>query len=101
MKEDENLPIIFGGPLLSSTRALDDIHDSIITLHVEDKAITFEMSPKVCHEKPKDEVSKTDDMEEDLSELEEIEKMTEEELKVWRIPMVKKSKVQNQDSQFP
>ncbi|XP_023752484.1 uncharacterized protein LOC111900829 [Lactuca sativa] len=57
MKEDEDLPIILGRPFLSTTRALFDIHDSKLTLHVEDEEITFEMSPKVSHEKPRDEVS--------------------------------------------
>lgn len=59
---------------MSTARALVDIHDSMITLHVEDNAITFEMSPKVSHEAQSDEVSKMDAMEEDLDELVAIEK---------------------------
>ncbi|XP_023740180.3 uncharacterized protein LOC111888274 [Lactuca sativa] len=82
MKEDEELPIFLRRPFLSNARALVDIHDSKLTLCVEDEAITIEMSPKVNHEKPKDEVSKIDDMEENLDELVEIEKMMKEELKV-------------------
>lgn len=77
MKEDEDLPIILGKLFLSTARAPVDIHDSKLILRVEDDEVTLEMSPKVSHEKPRDEVSKMDDMEEDLDELVEIEKMME------------------------
>lgn len=50
MKEDEELPIILGRPFLSIARELVDIHDSNLTLHVEDDVITFETSPKVSYE---------------------------------------------------
>ncbi|XP_023766256.1 uncharacterized protein LOC111914765 [Lactuca sativa] len=82
MKEDEELHIIFGWPFFSTERALVYIHNSKRTLCLEDEAITFEMSPKVSHEKPKYEMSKMHVVEEDINELEEIEKMMEEELKV-------------------
>ena len=101
MMEDENLPIILGRPFLSTARALVDIYDSKPTLHVEDEAITFEMDPKVSHEIPKDEVSKVDAMEEDLDELVEIEKMMEEELKVWENPHVDKFKCSKPRASIP
>ncbi|XP_052621661.1 uncharacterized protein LOC128127257 [Lactuca sativa] len=88
MKEDEELPIILGRPFFSIARALVDIHDSKLTLRVEDEEITFEMSPKMINDKPRNEVSKMDDMEEDLDKLVEIEKMMEEELKFWEKPHV-------------
>ncbi|CAH1433983.1 unnamed protein product [Lactuca virosa] len=88
----EEHPIILGRPFLSTARELVDIHDSRLTLRVENDSITFEMSPKVNHEEPIDKVSKMDAMEEDLYELVAIEKMMEEELKVWEEPSVEKVK---------
>nr|KAJ0208821.1 hypothetical protein LSAT_V11C400200830 [Lactuca sativa] len=74
MKEDEELPTILGRPFLSTTRALVDIYDSMLTLHVEDEEITFEMNQKVSYDKPRDEVLRMNNMEgENLNEIEEIE----------------------------
>ena len=83
MKEEEELHIILGRPFLSTARDLVDIHNSKLTLSVENEAITFEVSINVNHEEPKDEVSNTDVVEKDLDELVTIEKMMEKELKVW------------------
>ncbi|XP_023771357.1 uncharacterized protein LOC111920009 [Lactuca sativa] len=80
-KEDEYLPIVLGRPFLSTARVFVDIHDSKITLCVDDDAITFEMSHRGNHEEPKDEVSKMDSMEVDCDELVAI-KMMMEKLKV-------------------
>lgn len=46
MKEDEDLPIILGRPFLRTARALIDIHDSKITLRVEDEEVTFGVNQK-------------------------------------------------------
>lgn len=52
MKEDKELSIILGRPFLNTVRALIDIHDSRLTLHVEDEETTFEMNPKVGYDMP-------------------------------------------------
>ncbi|XP_023749155.1 uncharacterized protein LOC111897421 [Lactuca sativa] len=41
MKEDANVPIILGRPLINTSRALVDIRESKITLRVGDDEVTF------------------------------------------------------------
>lgn len=93
MKEDDDLSIILGIPFLSTARALIDIHDSKLTLWVEDEQITYEMNRKVSYDMPTDEVLRRTNLEgESLSELEEIERFMEEELKVLKKPHVENVK---------
>lgn len=86
MKEDKDLPIILGRPFLNTARAVVDIHDSKLTLHVEDEEITFEMDQEVNNEEPLVQMLEVNDVDgkrikEDPNKLNEIEKMMEEELK--------------------
>lgn len=74
MKENEELSIILGRPFLINIRALVDIHDSKLTLRMEDEEITFEMNKKVS-----DEGLIVNALgEENKNELDEIEKLLEE-----------------------
>ena len=43
IKEDKNVPIILGPPLLNTARALVEIRESKITLRVGDEEMTFGM----------------------------------------------------------
>ncbi|XP_023772429.1 uncharacterized protein LOC111921071 [Lactuca sativa] len=43
MKENEYLPIILARPFLSTARSLVDIHESKLTLCIEDEELTFKM----------------------------------------------------------
>lgn len=106
MKEDKNILIILGSPFLSTARSLIYIHDSKITLRIEDEEITFEMNQEMSHEKPLDEVLRVNNLEgkkiqENLNKLNEIEKLMEEELKVWEKPKVEEFKLTKPIASIP
>lgn len=73
MKEDEDLPIILGIPLLNTAKALVDTRESKLTLRVGKKEITFEVDDKFKISKAQYEIFFMDGMNED-NELVELEK---------------------------
>ncbi|KAL7593873.1 hypothetical protein Lser_V15G35352 [Lactuca serriola] len=86
MKEDVNVPIILGRPLLNTARALVDVRESKLTLRVGDNEETFGIQDGFQGKDVKGEVF---NMEKD-DDLEELEKLVEEEIK--RIHQVKRTK---------
>ncbi|KAL7600940.1 hypothetical protein Lser_V15G25757 [Lactuca serriola] len=76
MKEDVNVPIILGRPLLNTTRALVDVRESELTLRVGDEEETFVVQDGFQGSDVHDEVFNIDEE----NELEELEKLMEEEI---------------------
>ncbi|KAL7606842.1 hypothetical protein Lser_V15G20544 [Lactuca serriola] len=76
MKEDVNVPIILGRPLLNTARALVDVRESKLTLRVVDNEETFRIQDGFQGEDVKGEVFNTDED----NDLEELEKLMEEEI---------------------
>ncbi|XP_023748839.1 uncharacterized protein LOC111897104 [Lactuca sativa] len=86
MKEDANVPIILGRPLLNIVGAVVDIRESKLTLRVGDEEETFGVQDGFQGSDVQGEVFKID--EED--KLGELQKLVEEELKT--IQQVKRTK---------
>lgn len=95
MKEGKDIPIILGIPFLSTTRAPVGINDSKHTLRMEDKEITFGVNQRARHQQSMNEVLCVNDLVgvtenkeevEGFNELEEIERLTKEEILVWNKP---------------
>ncbi|XP_023747470.1 uncharacterized protein LOC111895625 [Lactuca sativa] len=76
MKEDKNVPIILGRPLLNIARALVDIRKSKLTLRVGDEQMTFGVADGFKNKHSQDEVFNIDEE----NEFEELEKLMEEEI---------------------
>lgn len=75
MKEDEDFLIILGWPLLSTVHALVDIHDSKLTLQVENEKITFRIKKKsVTLKHNNDEVFFMEEVDKELNKEYEIRK---------------------------
>ena len=77
MKEDNNVPIIFGCPLVNTIRALVDIRDSKITLRVGDDEATFGVEDGFQGSNVQNDVFNVDEE----NELEKLEKLMEEEIR--------------------
>nr|KAJ0195910.1 hypothetical protein LSAT_V11C700375850 [Lactuca sativa] len=86
MKEDPDVPIILGRPLLNTVVALVDICKSKLTLRVGDDKEIFGMEDRFQGYDVKSEVFNIDED----NELEELEKLMEEEIKT--IDQVKRTK---------
>ncbi|XP_023734919.1 uncharacterized protein LOC111882785 [Lactuca sativa] len=86
MKEDHDVPIILGRPLLNTVGALVDIHESKLTLRVGDDEATFGIEDGFQGNDVQGEVFNVDKEEDELEELEKLM----EELKI--IQQVKHTK---------
>ncbi|XP_052623636.1 uncharacterized protein LOC128128938 [Lactuca sativa] len=89
MKEDPNVPIILGRSLLNTAGALVDIHESKLTLRVGDENEIFGIEDGFQRSDAQEEVFNIDKE----YELEELEKLMEEEIKT--IQQVKKNKTES------
>ena len=69
IKEDEDVPIILGCPLLNIVRALVDIRESNLTLRVGNKEMTFGVKDRFKKDKAQNEVFCMDEE----NELEKLE----------------------------
>ncbi|KAL7595523.1 hypothetical protein Lser_V15G29447 [Lactuca serriola] len=86
MKEDPNVAIILGRPLLNTVGALIDIRESKLTLRVGDEKEIFGIKYGFQGNHAQEEVFNIDEE----NELEELEKLMEEEIKT--IQQVKRTK---------
>lgn len=82
MKEDENVPIILGRPLFNTARALVDVCESKLTWRVGKEVMTFGVEEGFEKSKNPDEVFFMDEE----NELEELEKLMEEEVQTGEKP---------------
>lgn len=86
MKDDDEVLIILGCPLLNTTRSLVDIRESKLNLRVGKEEITFGVDERSTNSKENDEVFLMNGVNEEVNELEELGKLMEEELWVWDKP---------------
>ena len=89
MKEDPNVLIILGRSLLNTAGALVDIRESKLTLRVGDEKEIFGIEDGFQRSNVQEEVFNIDEE----NELEELEKLMEEEIKT--IQQVKKNKTES------
>lgn len=78
MKEDGQVPIILGRPLLSTAWALVDFHESRLTLRVREDEMTFDIQERVKEVKGLSDVLLSDE----TNELHELERLMEADIQV-------------------
>lgn len=71
MKEDEEFSIIIGKPFLGTAHALEDIHDSKLTLWVGDEDVTFGVNKKSINFEANNDVLFIGELDKDMNKEDE------------------------------